>query len=254
MAMKKRASQPRKMQKDDDSVVYKAVAALVILCLAVLGLRLVSRYYPVMGTLLAVNTALAIGAAVFAVVALLGLLGLVTPWNTKRFWKAAAWPMLLVGLLLSASCLLLYKTWVDYIPALYFVYVATAVLYLIFLLYQHEFFLLSLVNVCAGGCFFLLSRSGRMLQLSVPLAVLIAAAVVLTAVARKNDGKLKFFGKTLRFMDHDATPLPLYVAGAVWLACLLAVAALGAVVAYYCVFAAVAFELIAAVYYTMKLS
>ena len=40
---------------------------------------------------------------------------------------------------------------------------------------------------------------------------------------------------------------------AVWLVCFLACLLLGATFAYYCMFAAIAFELIAAVYYTFQL-
>ena len=45
----------------------------------------------------------------------------------------------------------------------------------------------------------------------------------------------------------------LYVVCALWLVCLLLCYVLGASFAYYCMFAAIAFELVAAVYYTFQL-
>ena len=89
-----------------------------------------------------------------------------------------------------------------------------------------------------------------------PWAQMLAALVfvaVFAALAAKGKGVLKLGGKQVRVLPKSFNPIVLYVVCALWLVCLLLCYVLGASFAYYCMFAAIAFELVAAVYYTFQL-
>lgn len=273
MAMKKRAVPPKKTA-NDDTVIYKVMTALGMLCVLLLTVQLISRRYVLIDSMFTMMTALfwsaiALGAAAAALLAL---------WlvrrGSSRFWRTAGLPLFLLALLLALTCAVLYATWVEYVSALYVVYIAAAVLYMIALLYQREFFLLSLLNACAGAVFFQLYRiredgvltwrrqevhygpaiSAQALLLIVGLVVVILAASSLMFLARRRGGKLKLFGKTRQLFSADASALLVYICSALWVLCLIAAALLGATFSYYCIFAVAALELIAAVYYTVKLA
>lgn len=273
MAMKKRAVPPKK-HTNDDTVIYKVMAALGILCILLLTVQMLSRWYVQIDYLFPMMTVFFWLAIVLAVAAV----ALAVLWRTKRgksrFWRAAGLPLFILTLLLAVTFAVLYATWVEYVTALYVVYIAAAVLYMIALLYQHEFFLLSLLNVCAGAVFFRLYQireegvlpwqrqevhygpalSTQALLLIIGLVVVILAATSLMFFARRKGGKLKLFGKQRQLFSSDASALLLYISSALWILCLIASALLGATFAYYCIFAVAVFELIAAVYYTLKLS
>ena len=261
MAMKKKAVRQRKAASDE-TVIYKIMIALGIACIAILTLQLVSKYYRTAGSMFAVRTALG-GASIVLCAGAAVLLALYLFQRKKAsFWRYAGIPLFITVLLLALSSILLYFTWVNYVPFLYFLYIASFLLYTIALLYQHAFFLLSLVNTGAGAVFFCLSRlydtnsffSAKALLLNCLLAIFIIAAASAMLAATKHDGRLTIGRKGLLLFSHGESPILLYISCAVWLVCLIAAAVLGAVFAYYCVFAVVAFELIAAVYYTIKLA
>lgn len=258
MAMKKRPVRQQHSHKDD-TVIYRVMIALGMVCIAVLSLQLISKYYRLAGYFDIIRTALGWGSIILGIVAVLLLV--ITIWKRKQiaFLRRAGVPLTLITAVLASSYGLLYLTWITYVAALYFLYIACFVLYLVALLYQREFFLLSLVNVFAGVVFYSLSRtqgafSVNALFLSILLVVVIALAAMLCFTASKHGGSCKCGKKKIRVFTHGTSPLPMYVTCAVWLVCLIASALLGSLFAYYCVYAAVAFELISAVYYTVKLS
>lgn len=212
----------------------------------------------------------AVGALACAVAALFW-------WNSARKSdKSAVLPGVLTLFMagLSVGC---FVTWFFGQKGLTLACVAVPVVVLlvvIFYLYQREFFLLSLLNACAGAVFFQLYRiredgvltwrrqevhygpaiSAQALLLIVGLVVVILAASSLMFLARRRGGKLKLFGKTRQLFSADASALLVYICSALWVLCLIAAALLGATFSYYCIFAVAALELIAAVYYTVKLA
>ncbi len=261
MAMKKRPAPQKQPQKNEGAVVYRAGAAMLIACAILLALQVIDEKYRLTASFMAVNTGLLWAAGIFALVAVAGLIGLLGLRKKSVFWRVVSLPGLLLGVALSLSCLLLYYTWYRHIPLLAFACIAVAVLYLIKLLYQPEFFLLSVVNVCAGYVFYRLSKLDVAGALTVRTALwrlfalaVIAVCALLVFLAGRKDGKLTLPGGSWRAISRGGTPLLIYITGAVWTVCLAAGIPLGPVLSYYCVFAGVAFELTAAVYYTMRLA
>ncbi len=262
MAMKKRAV-PQKQTSGDDSIIYKIMIALGMLCILLLALNLVSRNYRLAGPMLTIRTGLGWAAVLGGILAVAFLAGWLTQRKASAFWRHGGLPLFLLCLVVALSSWLLYATWVSYVGVLYFLYIAAAVLYMISLLYQREFLLLSAVNACAGIVFFGLSHQYGTSAVLSPLAILLnllllvvslGAALLVWWVRKHHQGILKLFGRSVHLSPPDGSPLLLYVSCLVWIVCLVAAALLGSVFAYYCVYACVAFELIAAVYYTVKLS
>lgn len=261
MAMKKKADGNRPAAHNDDSVIYKVMIALGILCVAVLGLQMVGRTYGTADGITSVKTLVTWGAVIFGAAALVVLiLGLFRGKQMPRLRKFYL-PLFVVLALFAFACFALRQYWVSPLPYLYFIFIAATVLYMIFLLYQMEFFLLSLCNVAAGLVFYLLSQlypDGRgtlnSLILNVGLVILLAVVATLAFLAARNGGKIKWKEDAIRVFQPRFSPVPLYLTMAIWLVCLIAAFFLGSTLAYYCMFGAAAWELVCAVYYTFKLS
>jgi len=92
------------------------------------------------------------------------------------------------------------------------------------------------------------------------LCVLLAAAacllitVYLAHSGAKHAGMVHFGKKKILMFSSKYTPTLHYLICGLWLVCIAAALLLGSLFSYYCMFAAVAVEFIAAVYYTFQLN
>mgnify|MGYP004597872037 CR=1 FL=1 len=109
------------------------------------------------------------------------------------------------------------------------------------------------LTVYIGGGFVLNAVYVALGELAVVLVLVIASGAYIAANAAKNKGMLVLGAKRIRLFHARFNPLALYITCAVWTVCFAACLVFGAAFAYYCMFAAVAFELAAAVYYTFQL-
>ena len=84
--------------------------------------------------------------------------------------------------------------------------------------------------------------------------VLVLAGVLLTALfCSRHKGAFVLRGKERRVFPKTFNPLLIYITCLIWFVCFVLCLILGPAFAYYCIFAVVAYELIAAVYYTFQL-
>ena len=86
------------------------------------------------------------------------------------------------------------------------------------------------------------------------MAVILIGTFLMAHGAAKNHGLLVFGKKRIQVLGPKANPTLIYVVDALWLVCIVAAVLLGSLFAYYCMFAAIAVEFIAAVYYTFQLN
>lgn len=250
------STRPRsKTRKNDDSVVYKVMIALALLVFSIYMLRLVSgsyatldgfdRMYPAM-----LLITIVCAAAMAVCIALTFLLH-------RSSIRAIFPPAAAVFALFSFSALMLRLYWIEPVNALYILNAAVYCLYIIYLLYRMEFFLFSLVTVLAGSIFYFFSNGFGLNARSLVLGgLLVLAAVIIALLARqagRNNGLVSIAGCQYRIFPARFNPVMLYIACAVWMLCLVLCVLLGSAFAYYCMFAAIALELIAAVYYTFQL-
>lgn len=242
-------------EKADNLVVYQVMAALVLLCGCLAGLRRLRTYYATIGGMEVLDPLTlwiaGIGAAAFVVCFILLL-------TVKNKTVRLALPLVsMVFALMAVTGVSMKLFWTQGFSSLYYLCAALFIQYMILQLYRWEFFLFSLSTVSAGFLFFSF-RSG--FQWTVwNAAVLIAVVVILvgvlivTKMASKN-GIVKLGKKRIMFFGSKFSPVLLYLVCALWLACLVAALILGGLFAYYCLFAAIAVEFIAAVYYTFQLN
>lgn len=255
---KKKAPTPEKLQKarEDGAVVYKTMAALVLLCVSLLGLRSMRAYYATLGgydVLYPMSLWFAIlGAAMFAVSAVVLLVS-----KNRIVRMIMPWIMAVSGFVCITG-ITMRQTWTNGFPALYFLAGAMLLQYIILLLYRWEFFLFSLSTAGAGFAFYHLSGvltwNLRTIAILAAVAVILIGTFLMAHGAAKNHGLLVFGKKRIQVLGPKANPTLIYVVDALWLVCIVAAVLLGSLFAYYCMFAAIAVEFIAAVYYTFQLN
>lgn len=152
-------------------------------------------------------------------------------------------------------CALISRLWRTVgVQFLYMSVPASAVLALIYYLYQREFFLVALqgaIGLFAMWCYRkLIFVQARMAYLVLALcAVGVVVLGVFTLVLQRKGGKLG----TRRILPKKTNYALLYVAGAVTLCVILAALLMGVTVAYWALFLVVAWLFGAAVYYTVRL-
>lgn len=245
----------QKSKKSDDSVVLKVMISLALLVFSIYMLQVISnaygtldgfeRLYPVMLTVTLVCAALAVVSIVLALVLKNRTVRAICPYTAAVF------------ALFAVTALALRLFWVQPLHALYILNAAVYCLYIVYMLYRMEFFLVSLITVLAGTVFYFFSNGFGLNARSIVLALILLAAIAIVAViamqAGKRNGLVPFAGCTYRVFPPKFSPVMLCITCAVWLVCFVLTLILGATFSYYCMFAAVAFELIAAVYYTFQL-
>lgn len=241
-------------QKPVDNTIYKAMIDMAAVCVCLFLLGFIDRNYPHHEKFLRwmeVFKWLSIGSAVVTVAGVVMCFLKKPVLKTVGIWVAASFAVV------AASCFALYEFWYEAIPYLYFLVIAAGALYLIWLLYPHDFFLISLVTTLAGGAFYnhgqgYLGTSSILLY--AVLAVLAVGIMVLTHLASRKNGVLSLKGKTIRLYMGKNGAVPLYLTCAILLACIVASVLLGSTFAFYCVYAAVGGLFIAACYYTIRLN
>lgn len=257
MATKRNHSAAKVLQKKaDDAVVYQVMVALVLLCCALLGLRALRSYYATVGGFTALYDYAAWigwGGVVLAGAALAATV----LWKNRVARAILPW-FCALGAVAAATGFSMRLAWVDGFSFLYYFCGAMALQYIVFKLYRWEFFLLSLSTVLAGGLYFCLSNgtgwTPRAIFLLAALAVSVVGTTLLALLAGRQGGTVRLLGRNLRIFGKRATPVFILAANGLWVLCTVAVVILGSLFAYYCMFAAIAVEFIAAVYYTFQLN
>ena len=240
----------RAEQKPRDYTVIKVMTALVLLVASVFALRAIGRVYATVSGFDAIYPAaktVAIAALILAAASIAGLI-----FARRGAVGTVSGYVLPLALLAAFSALVLRRYLNDQMRLLYFVHAAVYCLYIIALLYHAEFFTVSLVTILAGWTFYR-CVPGVSVFWSALLAVVIVLVALTAYLAHRGRGVITLFGRKIRLFPKAFAPLPILVACALWLLCLIASVVVGSLLAYYCMFAAIAFELIAAVYYTFQL-
>lgn len=255
MANQTRSRTNTKPKKADDNVVFKVMMALVLLIFNIYMIQLVDRVYTTLDGLTKIYPLLlpvALGTAAVAVIAI--VLALVLK---NRIIRSVCPYVSGVFAMFALSAIVFRQFVGSAATILYILNAAVYCLFMIYQLYRAEFFLVSLATVLAGVTFYYYSNgfgfNFRSILLAVLLLLGIALDVFLAVKAGKNKGLVPIAGLKFRVFPHRFNPFMMYITCVLWLVCFLACLLLGATFAYYCMFAAIAFELIAAVYYTFQL-
>lgn len=242
--------------KDNDAVVYKVMIALVLACAALLALRALRRYYTTVegfSALYDLTPTIALAGLGLAAVAA----ALTAFWKNRIVRMIAPW-FIVAGVIAAATGWNMRESGVNDFSFLYFLCFAFLIQYIIFQLYRWEFFLFSLSTVTAGGVFYSFSRGLYWTPKNIAVLAVLALVLVGTTFccrwAYHNKGYLPAGKLRIRLFGPKSAPILIYIANVLWLLCAAAIPLLGGLFAYYCMFAAIAVEFIAAVYYTFQLN
>ena len=239
---------------EDQSVVYKVPAAFALMIVVVYAFWKLGGYYSTVEGFTALYPMFCVQRYVFlaltaAELVLCVLLKSKLARTICRYWLAAF-------ALLCVSAWILSIFWTGNMIAIYLMHALVYCLYMVWQLYRSEFFTFSLVTATAGVVFFLTARTSYMANRiggSILLALILIGTALVVFLCAKNRGRLTIGGKTLQLFPDGFNSLLFYFICVLWAIVLIACLLFGSGFAYYAMFAAIAVELIGAVYYTFQL-
>lgn len=239
---------------EDQSVVYKVPAAFALMIVVVYAFWKLGGYYSTVEGFTALYPMFCVQRYVFlaltaAELVLCVLLKSRLARTICRYWLAAF-------ALLCVSAWILSIFWTGNMIAIYLMHALVYCLYMVWQLYRSEFFTFSLVTATAGVVFFLTARTSYMANRiggSILLALILIGTALVVFLCAKNRGRLTIGGKTLQLFPDGFNSLLFYFICVLWAIVLIACLLFGSGFAYYAMFAAIAVELIGAVYYTFQL-
>ena len=239
---------------EDQSVVYKVPAAFALMIVVVYAFWKLGGYYSTVEGFTALYPMFCVQRYVFlaltaAELVLCVLLKSRLARMICRYWLAAF-------ALLCVSAWILSIFWTGNMIAIYLMHALVYCLYMVWQLYRSEFFTFSLVTATAGVVFFLTARTSYMANRiggSILLALILIGTALVVFLCAKNRGRLTIGGKTLQLFPDGFNSLLFYFICVLWAIVLIACLLFGSGFAYYAMFAAIAVELIGAVYYTFQL-
>ena len=239
---------------EDQSVVYKVPAAFALMIVVVYAFWKLGGYYSTVEGFTALYPMFCVQRYVFlaltaAELVLCVLLKSRLARTICRYWLAAF-------ALLCVSAWILSIFWTGNMIAIYLMHALVYCLYMVWQLYRSEFFTFSLVTATAGVVFFLTARTSYMANRiggSILLALILIGTALVVFLCAKNRGRLTIGGKTLQLFPDGFNSLLFYYICVLWAIVLIACLLFGSGFAYYAMFAAIAVELIGAVYYTFQL-
>lgn len=246
--------------KQEDAILNRVLIWIAGSVVLEALLLLLDRYY--------VNTRVSELAIKQGLYQMFGVLAIVLPivFLACAAWWVLTWrkgehrllPQILTTVLLILSvCAVVARLYPNKtgISALYVGVPCLAVLALVYYLYQHEFFLVTLLGVMSGlGLWLLDRRVGHEIVVYAYLVVevlILAAVVVFTWKLQASGGLLSVKGKLVRVFSKNSNYTMLYVSCAVALLVQAAALALGAMMVLYGV--VIVWLLAMAVYYTVRL-
>lgn len=257
MANKKNATANRQLKaKADDTVVMKVTVALLIMCASLMGLRSLCSYYGTVGGFDVLDP-MAVWISAAGLVLLLGCIAAYA--LVKQELIKALLPCgMLLSVLVFFTGLSMRLFWVTGFSSLYFLCCALFVQYIVLQLYRWEFFFVSLATVSAGFAFFTFRTgihwSAWNIMTLVIVFVILLGTLFVAANTAKHAGALVLGKKRAQLFSSKFNPTLLFLVSGLWLIVVLGALLIGSLFAYYCMFAAIAVEFIAAVYYTFQLN
>jgi len=242
--------------KADNTVVYKVMVALFLLCGGLMVLRSLRASYATVGGMDTLD-------ALIPWMILPGFVGCAACVVVLAVWKNKTARMILpwcagVLAMVGVTGVSMKLFWTQGFSVLYFLWVAAMIQVIVYLMYGWEFFLFSLPTVSAGLLFLNFSTGFSISLWNICILAVAAVCLLLTVMlagnGAKNHGIVVLGKKQIPMFSSKYTPTLHYLVSGLWLVCIAAALLLGSLFSYYCMFAAVAVEFIAAVYYTFQLN
>lgn len=260
MGKQARKESVNERQKHDDIFMRRIFIAFAVAVVSIFCLMMIYKYYQLSNYVVFVYQTLKFMTGLFAGLFVGSAVFFLAVRKRSERMRRVALGAAVACAVLSLSFLFMVTYSLDAVLLLCYLYPGGAVMYLIYHIYQKEFFIVTLLSVFTGVLLFFLSRTlgsyvwtSSQAILSGALYIFIIACCVLAVYLRRRKGELKAFGNPVRFPAVSKGYAGIFASCTVSAAALTAALTAGASVAYYCMFAMIAYLLAAAVYYTIKL-
>lgn len=265
MDKEKRAADKRAARgHKEDAILNRVLIWFGAAVVAELVLLLLNRYYvnvtTAPGEIEFAGALLKAWPAIIGVTAVGTVICLLWAIFQAKGGKKATLPGVLFGVFLTALVIsvITYRFYGAGVQFLCGIVPVAAVLALVYYLYQHEFFLVTILSALGLLGLWLFRRAGGAhdtlvyAYLAALAVILVAAALGCRALAAQG-GAMKLWGEKRQIFPHSASYGMIYLTCAVVAVAVAAGFLLGAAAAYYLIFALVGWLFIMAVYYTVKL-
>lgn len=240
--------------RDEDVVIYKIMAAMVVTAVVICVLIVLYNKYQVMSHFMAIYGAvyyLAIGSGIGAAVFLAAALA-----AHKKPKPRKVLSIIGVCLLVLAICSVVMRiyTW-EGIVWLFIAFPSALVLYILYLIYQRDFFSIALESVVSGIGFFVLYQMQQTILrpwTAAILAVFLAAFTILAALCGK-DGQIGIQKTRLRLFQEPGSKVLLLITSVLCIVGWLLTVLLGGMAALVSAGVVLLWLIVMAVYFTIKL-
>ena len=240
--------------RQNDNFIYRFIVVLALVVLLALLLHGVQKYYSYAAYMDLIATASGWIAGIAAVLSVAGLAAAAV--SGKRMLRGAGGVLLVLAA--SAACISRYYT--DGVTMSYALVIGAGLLYLGAQIYQNEFIFLTGLSGLSAVCYYGISRySGTSVwnaytaPLIIGLAVILVAALVMTAAAGRREGRIPIGRWTVTLWQNRSAQVLIFIVCLIWAALLALIFALGATFAWYCVLVAALVIFALTVWFTIKL-
>lgn len=259
---KREPGEKKQPSRRDEYITNRILIVFALAFAGIIGLMVVNYFYPRMGSMVTtyytLNVLMWLGAAAFVVGLVMEFVTLRNPPESKMHIFRGI-NIAVLGAIVGGSCLYMVLDMAA-VQQLYLLVPVLAILYLVYFIYQREFFFVASVSVL--GCFTCWALSkllGNGGYVGLPYVVgglcaaVLIAVVVVALIFRARGGRVKVAGREIAFFKPGARYTAIYIACAVIAACIIASFIFGAFIAYCAFFVVAGLLFIFAVYFTVKL-
>lgn len=250
------------VDRKSDQLTNRILIVFASTLLAIIGLMTVYKSYNRAATMFHTRTALLVLACVGAAGIAAGIYIALRAKHSDKYKNQYSFGVNLSGFMavFAGSCLFMGVYHNDAVRVLYFALPVCAVLYLIYQIYQREFFAISLLTSLGGFVCWAISRLANQPNLSrsaelcaVGCLLTVAVAALFFFLIKRGGGALRLGAKRIALMPGRASYRFIFITCALIAASVVLAMLLGPLAAYYAVFILFAYLFIMAVYYTVKL-
>jgi hypothetical protein len=240
--------------KDEDIVIYKIMAAMVIVAAVLCVLIVLYNKYQVISHFMGIYTAVYYTAIIGAIGTVVCGIAAVAVRKQQKLCKVLS--AVTVCLLIVAVCSVIMRVYsYEGIRWLFIAFPAGLVLYILYLIYQREFFVLSLQSVVSGIGFYVLHEMGTTCLRPWAVVLLALFLVVTTAAAALTgpDGLAGIKGIRVRLCNEHKHKVLLLITSVLCIIGWVLTVLVGGTVAFVCAGVVLLWLIAMACYFTIKL-
>jgi len=251
----KRASKAER-RKQQDALTFRITLVVIAAFVFVFAVKVLENMFNAASTSWATFHFFCVVGIIGAALIVLGIFLLIV--NIVRRGKIGSAPLqcIVAGIILGYTGYTIYTMGVHGFRLITFLYPVCAVLFLVYYIFQKEFFLISLMTAASAFLLYGISHTLSGTTATILICLLAAVCVVIALLCqpiRRKDGMLTTRKEGIRVFGPKAIYTPVYISCAVVIVVSLVGMLVGSLVAYILMFVMIAYFIAMAVYYAIKM-